>query len=185
MNHSPELRNRLETIRALIEHCELKELAWEETRAARVALTELELNDWPTTDQDFDDLMTESPSVEVSAEEREAIVTSVIARIRAEPARRLQNIIEKCHQYWNEHNIGNSEIHAALESIVREAQECAQALSRQPDDTLPFRKACEDADAFLVRCCIDPDDETRGGQVLKVIRQALGTYIPEERTKDQ
>lgn len=33
----------------------------------------------------------------------------------------IANIQQKCEQYWNAHNIGDAEIHAALEFIHREA----------------------------------------------------------------
>lgn len=35
---------------------------------------------------------------------------------------RMRAIREKCEQYWNEHNIGDAEIHAVLEFIHREAK---------------------------------------------------------------
>ena len=40
---------------------------------------------------------------------------------------KLQAIIAKCEQYWNEPNIGDAEIHAALEAIHRDAREALLA----------------------------------------------------------
>lgn len=77
-NHTAELRTRLGAIEDLVEQCERHEKFWQQTRDARKALTELQLNDWPTTDQDFDDL-SKDPCEPYTDEERKKRVEAVIA----------------------------------------------------------------------------------------------------------
>lgn len=44
----------------------------------------------------------------------------------------IANIQQKCEQYWNAHNIGDAEIHAALEFIHREAAHIYHSLEPKP-----------------------------------------------------
>lgn len=44
----------------------------------------------------------------------------------------IADIQQKCEQYWNAHNIGDAEIHAALEFIHREADYIYHSLEPKP-----------------------------------------------------
>lgn len=68
---------------------------------------------------------------------RAAIERYPVNRISPPVERRVEieaiaNIQQKCEQYWNAHNIGDAEIHAALEFIHREAAHIYHSLEPKP-----------------------------------------------------
>ena len=51
-----------------------------------------------------------------------------------------QRIIQKCEQYWNEHSIGDVEIHAVLEAIHTDAHEATTLIESQDAEIERLRK---------------------------------------------
>lgn len=75
----------------------------------------------------------------------------------------LNNVLAKCEQYWNEHGIYDSEVHAILEFIHREASKME-----------PLLAACEKL-GTVTRLIDNPTAQDAAWNVVFELHKILGT----------